>query len=258
MSEIITTNVLRDKNGVSVQLTGLNGADGADGYTPVKGVDYWTEADQESIVQQVIAALGTPVFGTVDADNNIVLSGDLANGTYAFKYEGADGTQTEIGTVEVGSTEDSGDDNTGDTGGGDTATYTNLFAPDTATINTRMSGGSSTSKAADGYVMTAAITIPETTIAGTTAGDVYIAVPASMWANSANLFTCKNGETYGYMSCSATPGTTEGNWTKLYLCDEWGQAHTTDAVIISLYVSASAITAADIANIAIYYNECPV
>ena len=33
---------------------------GEDGYTPKRGTDYWTPADQESIVQQVIAAL--PVY----------------------------------------------------------------------------------------------------------------------------------------------------------------------------------------------------
>lgn len=68
---------------------------------------------------------GYPVVGYVDANNNIILtSDDLAAGTYTFKYENADGTQTEIGTAEVSSTEDSGDDNT-EEGGDDTATYTN-------------------------------------------------------------------------------------------------------------------------------------
>lgn len=82
---------------------------GADGRTPVKGVDYWTAADQESIVQQVIAALGTPVFGTVDAENNIILTGELADGTYTLKYEDADGNLAEIGTIEVGGiTDESG------------------------------------------------------------------------------------------------------------------------------------------------------
>jgi hypothetical protein len=66
---------------------------------PEKGVDYWTEADQEAILQQVITALGTPVFGRVDAENNIVLSGTLADGTYTIKYEDADGNQTTIGTL---------------------------------------------------------------------------------------------------------------------------------------------------------------
>lgn len=72
---------------------------GEDGYTPQRGTDYWTDADQESIVQQVIAALGTPVFGRVDANNNIILTGELADGTYTIKYEDADGDVTEIGTL---------------------------------------------------------------------------------------------------------------------------------------------------------------
>lgn len=67
---------------------------------PQKGVDYWTPADQESIVQQVIAALGTPVYGRVDENNNIILTGELANGTYTFKYEDAKGNLTEIGTLD--------------------------------------------------------------------------------------------------------------------------------------------------------------
>jgi len=82
---------------------GKDGKDGADGYTPVRGVDYWTEADQESIVQQVISALGTPVFGTVDENNNIILTGELVNGTYTLKYEDAQGNVTEIGTLVQGS-----------------------------------------------------------------------------------------------------------------------------------------------------------
>lgn len=80
--------------------TGAAGPQGPAGKTPVKGTDYWTPADQESIVQQVITALGTPVFGTVDEDNNIILTGALADGTYILKYEDADGRQILIGTLE--------------------------------------------------------------------------------------------------------------------------------------------------------------
>ena len=83
----------------SAGAAGKDGADGTDGYTPVRGVDYWTTADQETIVQQVITALGTPVFGSVDANNNIILSGELADGTYTIKYEDADGNVTDIGTL---------------------------------------------------------------------------------------------------------------------------------------------------------------
>lgn len=65
---------------------------------PQKGVDYWTPADQESIVQQVIAALGTPVFGRVDADGTVVLSCEnLPDGTYTFRFEDENGV---VGTCE--------------------------------------------------------------------------------------------------------------------------------------------------------------
>ena len=42
------------------------------------------------------------VIGTLDENNNVILSGDLADGTYTLKYENADGTYTEIGTLQVG------------------------------------------------------------------------------------------------------------------------------------------------------------
>lgn len=80
---------------------GVQGEPGAEGYTPQKGVDYWTEADQEDIVRQVIFALGTPVFGRVDADNVIILTGELADGTYTLKYENAAGSAITIGTISI-------------------------------------------------------------------------------------------------------------------------------------------------------------
>lgn len=76
--------------------------DGEDGKTPVRGVDYGTPADLAVIIQQVIDALGgVPVFGTVDPNNTIVLSGALAEGEYTVKYENADGTVVEIGTINL-------------------------------------------------------------------------------------------------------------------------------------------------------------
>lgn len=38
----------------------FDGADGADGYTPQKGTDYWTDADKLEMVNEVLAAL--PVY----------------------------------------------------------------------------------------------------------------------------------------------------------------------------------------------------
>ena len=42
------------------------------------------------------------IIGTLDENNNVILSGDLADGTYTLKYENADGTYTELGTLQVG------------------------------------------------------------------------------------------------------------------------------------------------------------
>lgn len=94
-----TTSTFAVKNG-SKGSAGAAGAKGADGYTPVKGVDYWTPADQESIVQQVIVALGTPVFGTVGENKTIILEADLGEGTYTFMLKKDDGSLALIGTGE--------------------------------------------------------------------------------------------------------------------------------------------------------------
>lgn len=43
---------------------GNDGEDGKDGYTPVKGTDYWTDADKEEMVSDVLAALPTWTGGS--------------------------------------------------------------------------------------------------------------------------------------------------------------------------------------------------
>ena len=44
--------------------SGQNGKDGADGKTPVKGTDYYTEADKTEMVNRVISALPTWTGGS--------------------------------------------------------------------------------------------------------------------------------------------------------------------------------------------------
>lgn len=98
------------------------------------GSGYWTEADKAEMTAQVqavcvaknqgaenvgkILVVGTDgnltlidmpkggasgdVVGVLDESNNILLSGNLADGTYTLRYENTDGTYTEIGTLEVG------------------------------------------------------------------------------------------------------------------------------------------------------------
>jgi len=42
---------------------------------------------------------GNPVFGYIDENNNIILSGNLADGTYTAKYEMEDGSTVDIGEL---------------------------------------------------------------------------------------------------------------------------------------------------------------
>ena len=49
---------VRDNNGNVVDIPAIAGKDGK---TPQKGVDYWTDAEKQEIVADVIAAL--PVYG---------------------------------------------------------------------------------------------------------------------------------------------------------------------------------------------------
>lgn len=237
----VTTISVTDKNGTKTA-TINDGADGNDGKTPVRGVDYYTAADQEAIVQQVITALGTPVFGRVDAENNIILTGELVEGTYTIKYEDTDGEQTTIGTLTTTAA----------------PTYTNLFDPATATLNTRMSGSSNTSKSENGYVMTAVINLPVAISITSSSDEHFIAVPAGMWANSANIFFGNtNGNAQGYNDVSGSGGIVAGNWTKIPLSNKRGTSISCDRIIVSLYVKGSAITASDIQDIGIYFDEIP-
>lgn len=94
------TSTFTVKNG-SKGSDGKDGTNGKDGKTPAKGTDYWTEADKAEIVQAVINTLGgEPVFGYVDNDNNIILSGSLSSGTYTVKYEMDNGSTLNIGELK--------------------------------------------------------------------------------------------------------------------------------------------------------------
>lgn len=137
---------------------GDTGSKGADGYTPKKGTDYFTEADKTEMVNDVknvcvaknqgsvnvgkFLVVGTDgnlilahmpeggvsgdVIGTLDESNNILLSGNLADGTYTLKYENEDGTYTDVGTLEVGAIPDTPEAPEAP----DTPAYTNLAEPD--------------------------------------------------------------------------------------------------------------------------------
>ena len=114
--------------------TGAQGPEGPEGPQGPQGDDYvLTEEDKAEIAAEValvsvaknqgsanvgkILAVGTDgniilvdmpeggasgdVIGTLDESNNILLTGNLADGTYTLKYENANGTYTEIGNLVV-------------------------------------------------------------------------------------------------------------------------------------------------------------
>lgn len=120
-------------NPPSVNIKGPAGPQGENGKTPVKGTDFWNAEDKTEIITATqtvcvaknqgasnvgkILVVGTDgnltltdmpeggvsgdVVGVLDGSNNILLSGNLADGTYTLKYENADGTYTEIGDLVV-------------------------------------------------------------------------------------------------------------------------------------------------------------
>lgn len=97
------SNVVTFSDGKKLAVkNGKQGGKGDPGYTPVRGKDYWTPNDKTEILQEVLEGLGTPIVGTVDENNNIVLGGDLADGEYTLKYLNQ-GEYIEIGKLAISS-----------------------------------------------------------------------------------------------------------------------------------------------------------
>ena len=59
-------------------------------------------ADGNLTLADIPENISGDVIGTIDENNNIVITGDLADGTYVFRYENADGTYAEIGSLVIG------------------------------------------------------------------------------------------------------------------------------------------------------------
>lgn len=95
------------------------------------------EAFKAEITAMVIESLGgNPIFGTVDKNNNIVVSGNLPDGTYSVKYEMEDGTTVNIGNLVLD---------------------TNVYYTVTNTL-TNCTNSNSTTKVAQGSAYSATIT----------------------------------------------------------------------------------------------------
>ena len=90
-------------NGTTLTITSASGTSSAD-LKGEKGDPYTlTDEDKAAIVASVLESIGTPVFGYVDENNNVVVKGDLADGTYTVKYEMEDGSVIDIGRLVLDS-----------------------------------------------------------------------------------------------------------------------------------------------------------
>jgi hypothetical protein len=101
---------VQDKSGNIIPIPAIQGPPGPQGPQGGKGdtgaqgprgpAYTLSETDKAEIVAAVIESLGgNPIFGYVDENNNIIVSGNLADGTYSVKYEMEDGSTVEIGDL---------------------------------------------------------------------------------------------------------------------------------------------------------------
>lgn len=84
---------LEDKMSITAEENSLN--------ANMEIIDNVLKEIKENAVQEVIETLGTPVFGRIDDENNIILTGELTEGTYVFAYEDNNGNLTTIGSHTV-------------------------------------------------------------------------------------------------------------------------------------------------------------
>lgn len=88
---------------ISNLTTRIESLENEEPYIPQKGVDYFTESDKQEIVNNIIEYFGgSPILGYIDENNNIIITSDLENGTYIFKYEESNGAYANIGNLTIG------------------------------------------------------------------------------------------------------------------------------------------------------------
>jgi hypothetical protein len=135
---------------------GHKGSDGADGKTPVKGVDYYTVDERNKLIVDILDTLEqSSIFGYVDENNNIIIAGSLSDGTYTVKYEMDNGTTVDIGELALTEKAPVTPEEP------NTSTYTNLAEPNTDNTtdftiwcNNARIGSDGVAAARDGYTST--------------------------------------------------------------------------------------------------------
>lgn len=240
----------------SGEFKGETGDDGQSAYQHAQAGGYTgTEAEFNTKLAELMGYVYSEITGEVDDNNNIVITGELADGTYTLKYENEDGTTTEIGTFTVGELPPA---------------FTNLFNPATATLNKRWSdsGGGFTSTA-NGYVATDYIPVKLSsnassptllrfrgaTFAGNAAITFFDSTKKTLQASDA----ASNGT--GVKPATVTMSTDENGDSCINLGWKSGSFHSNFAnaayfrIGLQVNASSTAITTADIQNIIITLDE---
>lgn len=78
ITEAIETALAEAK--ASGEFDGTDGADGADGYTPVKGTDYWTDADKTEMLTYLADNLTAADIGAIPSSGRNVANANIAFG----------------------------------------------------------------------------------------------------------------------------------------------------------------------------------
>ena len=209
----------------------------------------------EEIAALVIEQLGgQPVFGYIDENNTITLN-SLSDGTYTLKYEQSDGTTTEIGSLLVGEV---------------APAYTNLFNPDTATLNQRWSNSSFafvTGKGT-GHFVTDYIPV---TLSTDTANPTVMHFRGATFTNNAHICFYNSSKSIINSATASTNGAGMHVSTSTVSTDENGDYQVslgyksgkfdsswTSGVAymrVGLYVSSATLTTSDVQNVIITVNE---
>lgn len=216
------------------------------------GQDYiLTEADKENIAAMAAALIKEKgVVGYVDENNNIVISGNLAGGTYTVKYEMADGSAVDVGELVIDAEVV-------------TPTYTNLFVPSEAIINKRVSNSFELKDIA-GHFVTAFIDISNK-VPFTDTTKIYVKGAnfnaASSGTNQTKIFTYKSipdtpySGAYSVVQGANITPIDEGNGVISVSNQALSFPYDVKYMVLTLKVSDSTLTAADLENIVITIDE---
>lgn len=137
------------------------------------------------------------ITGTVDENNNILLSGNLTDGTYVLKYENEDGTYSDVGTLVIG-----------------TVTR-NLFNLETTKINTRFSGSSASEKAQNGVWLTDLIPLDISTHHTIYVKNAVMVRDVGTPPSPVVSFFNEGGSYLGNIQCNSSAGTGYLEFTEL-------------------------------------------